>query len=183
MSVTLTQAFEQIIEKKYRLKKFGNMFEIEEKSSTSTNRFLKIGGSLGFGFSLDQDGRHPWGFIVDGPLEGIVSVCDGIIILNYENENYIIVVDLKSTKAGSKAYKQVTSGIYLCEWLCDLLKLNRHLIEEYKFIGVVCKTRGTVSKGTSRKGVNAEVNRDYGIPLVVISNPGTIHIKELLPLI
>ncbi|MDM1770385.1 MULTISPECIES: hypothetical protein [Acinetobacter] len=183
MPVTLTQAFEQIIEPTYKLKRSGNMFEVEEKSSSSTNKFLKIGGCQGFGFSLDQDGRHPWGFIVDGPLEGIVSVCDGIILLNYQNENYIIVLDLKSKKAGTKAYKQVNSGIYLCEWLCNLLKLNKHLIEEYKFIGIVCKTRGSVSKKTSRKGLNAEVNRDYEIPLVVISNPGTIHIKELLPLI
>ena len=183
MPVTLTQAFEQIIEASYKLKRSGNMFEVEEKSSSATNKLLKIGGCQGVGFSLDQDGRHPWGFIVDGPLEGIVSVCDGIILLNYQSDNYIIVLDLKSKKAGPKAYKQVKSGIYLCEWLCNLLRLNKHLTDEYKFIGIVCKTRGSVSKKTTRKGLNAEVNRDHQIPIVVISNPGTIHIKELLPLI
>lgn len=183
MPVTLTQAFEQIIEPTYKLKRYGNMFEIEEKSLSSTNKILKIGGSKGVGFSLDKDGRHPWGFIVDGPLAGVVSVCDGIVILNYENNNYIIVLDLKSKKAGIKAYRQVNSGIYLCEWLCSLLKLNKHLIDEYKFIGVVCKTRGSVSKTTSKKGLKAEVNKEYDIPLVVISNSGTIHIKELISLI
>ena len=183
MPVTLTQAFEQIIEASYKLKRSGNMFEVEEKSSSATNKLLKIGGCQGVGFSLDQDGRHPWGFIVDGPLEGIVSVCDGIILLNYQSDNYIIVLDLKSKKAGPKAYKQVKSGIYLCEWLCNLLRLNKHLTDEYKFIGIVCKTKGSVSKKTTRKGLKAEVNRDHQIPIVVISNPGTIHIKELLPLI
>ena len=91
MPVTLTQAFEQIIEASYKLKRSGNMFEVEEKSSSATNKLLKIGGCQGVGFSLDQDGRHPWGFIVDGPLEGIVSVCDGIILLNYgvDSENGI----------------------------------------------------------------------------------------------
>lgn len=64
MPVTLTQAFEQIIEASYKLKRSGNMFEVEEKSSSATNKLLKIGGCRA-GFSLDQDGRHPWGFIVD----------------------------------------------------------------------------------------------------------------------
>lgn len=183
MPVTLTQAFEQIIDSDYKLTKSGSMFEVEEKSPDSTNRFLKIGGAQGFGFTLDRDGRHPWKFIMDGPLEGIVSVCDGIIILNYEQNNYIIVLDLKSKKAGAKAYKQVKSGIYLCEWLCELLRLNNHLRDSFRYIGIVCKTRGTVSKRTTRKGLNASVNRDHEIPLIVISNPGTIHIKDLIPLI
>jgi hypothetical protein len=159
------------------------MFEIEEKSLNSTNKFLKIGGAKGFGFTLDKDGRHPWNFIVNGPLEGVVSVCDGIIILHYKKNNYIIVLDLKSKNAGAKAFKQVSAGIYLCEWLCNLLKLNKHLVETFKFIGIVCKTRGSVAKTTSRKGLNAEVNKDNPTPLIVISNPGTIHIKDLISLI
>lgn len=116
------------------------------------------------------------------PLEGIVSVCDGIILLNYQSDNYIIVLDLKSKKR-FKAYKQVKSGIYLCEWLCNLLRLNKHLTDEYKFIGIVCKTRGSVSKKTTRKGLNAEVNRDHQIPIVVISNPKQFILKNFLPLI
>lgn len=183
MSVTLVQAFDQIIDSNYKLKKNGSMFEIEEKSSNSTNRFLKIGGGQGCGFSLDKEGRHPWHFISTSPLEGIVSVCDGIVILYYENSYYIVVLDLKSTTAGAKAYKQISSGVFLCEWLCRLLRLNGHLIDSFNFIGVICKTRGTVSKTTSKKGINATVNKDHEIPLIVISNPGTIHIKELIDLI
>lgn len=183
MSVTLVQAFEQIIDSNYKLRKNGSMFEIEEKSSSSTNRFLKIGGGQGYGFTLDKEGRHPWQFISTSPLKGIVSVCDGIIILYYDNNYYIVVLDLKSTSAGADAYKQISSGIYLCEWLCNLLQLNDHLRDSYRFIGVICKTRGSVSKTTSKKGIKATVNKDYGIPLIVISNPGTIHIKELIELI
>ncbi|HAV5546665.1 hypothetical protein ACSS1H_00955 [Acinetobacter baumannii] len=183
MPVTLIQAFQQIIKSDYRLKKSGNMFEIEETSRSSTNKFLKIGGSQGFGFTLDKEGGHPWEFIVNGPLEGIVSVCDGIIVLNYENNNYILVLDLKSKNAGAKAFKQVFAGIYLCEWLCSLLKLNKHLREPFKFIGIVCKTRGSVAKTTSRKGLNAQVNNDNEIPLIIVSNPGVIHIKDLIPLV
>lgn len=183
MAVSLIQAFEQIIEPGYALTKSGNLFEIEETAKNSTNRFLKIGGCQGFGFSLDKSGRHPWQFIMNAPLEGIVSVCDGVIILRYGKKNYIVVLDLKSKKAGAKAFKQVSSGIYLCEWLCKLLKLNNHLTESFQFIGVVCKTRGTVAKKTSRKGLNAEVDKSGDIPLITVSNPGTIHIKELIDLI
>lgn len=183
MAVSLIQAFEQIIEPAYALNKTGNMFEIEETARNSTNKLLKIGGCQGFGFSLDQPGRHPWQFIVNGPLEGVVSVCDGILILKYKNKNYIIVLDLKSKKAGSKAIKQVSSGVYLCEWLCNLFKLNNHLTESFEFIGVVCKTRGAVAKKTSRKGLNAEVYKSESVPLIVLSNPGTIHIKDLVDLL
>lgn len=183
MAVTLVQAFEQIIEPDYALKKSGNMFEIEETATNSTNKFLKVGGCQGFGFSLDTDGRHPWKFIVNGPLEGIVSVCDGIVILTYERKNYIVVLDLKSKKAGAKAFKQVSAGALLCKWLCELLKLNSHLTESFEFIGVVCKSRRSVAKRTSRKGLNAEVDKSKEIPMITIANPGTIHIKELLALL
>lgn len=183
MAVSLIQAFERIIENNYVLNKSGNMFEIEESAINSTNKLLKIGGCQGFGFSLDKPGRHPWKFIVDGPLEGVVSVCDGIIILKYNKKNYIIVLDLKSKKLGTKAFKQVKSGVYLCNWLCSLLQLNKHLTESFEFIGVVCKTRGSVAKKTSRKGLHAEVDKTKSVPLIVLSNPGTIHIKELVDLI
>ncbi|EIN5961231.1 hypothetical protein QPB17_003502 [Vibrio cholerae] len=183
MAVSLIQAFEQTIEPAYALKKSGNMFEIVETAKSSTNNLLKIGGCKGFGFSLDKSGRHPWQFIVNGPLEGVVSVCDGIIIFRYKSKNYIIVLDLKSKKAGAKAFKQVSSGVYLCEWLCNLLKLNNHLTESFEFIGVVCKTRGAVAKKTSRKGLNAEVDKSKNVPLIILSNPGTIHIRELIALI
>ncbi|MFL1459124.1 hypothetical protein ACJOXM_11470 [Acinetobacter baumannii] len=183
MPVTLIQAFQQTIKSEYQLKQSGNMFEIEETSSSSTNKFLKIGGSQGFGFTLDKDGGHPWGFIVSGPLEGVVSVCDGIVILNYQSNNYILVLDLKSRNSGAKAIKQVSAGIYLCEWLCKLLILNKHLMDSFKFIGIVCKARGSVAKTTSKKGLKAQVKTVNGIPLIVISNPGTIHIKDLIDLI
>ena len=183
MTISLIQAFEQIIEPTYALNKTGNMFQIEETARDSTNRQLKIGGSKGFGFSLDQPGRHPWQFIIDGPLKGVVSVCDGVLILRYKNKNYIIVLDLKSTKVSEKAMKQLYSGIYLCKWLCNLLKLNNHLTESFEFIGVVCKTRGSVAKKTSRKGLNAVVDRSKSIPLITLSNPGTIHIKDLVALL
>lgn len=184
MPVTLTQAFEQIIDPDYKLKKSGSMFEIEEPSSNSTNRLLKIGGGQGIGFTLDKDGRHPWQFISNSPLEGVVSVCDGILILNYESNNYIIVLDLKSKKVGPKAIKQITSGIYLCEWLCNLLRLNNHLIESFKFIGIICKTRGTVAKRPSRKGLNAMIDKSNpSLPLIIISNPGTIHVRDILDLL
>lgn len=183
MAVTLIQAFEQTIEKDYLLKKTGNMFEILESAKNSTNRALKIGGCKGVGFSLDSDGRHPWKFIVNGPLEGIVSVCDGIIILNYNNKNYIIVLDLKSKKAGSKAFKQIKSGVLLCEWLCKLMILNSHVTESFEFIGVICKSRGSVRKQTTRKGINADIDKSEDFPIITISNPGTINIKEIIELL
>lgn len=183
MTMNIIQAFEQIIEPDYGLKKSGNMFEIEETAANSTNKFLKIGGCQGFGFSLDKPGGHPWKFISNSPLAGMVSVCDGIIILKYERVNYILAIDLKSKKADSKAFKQISSGFLLCQWLYELLKLHNHITEQFEFIGVVCKSRGSVAKRATKKGLNAEVDRTKSIPLVTISNPGTIHIKELIELL
>lgn len=183
MAVTLIQAFEQTIEHDYALTKSGNMFEIVETAINTTNRTLKIGGCQGFGFSLDRDGRHPWQFIVNDPLPGIVSVCDGILVLSYNRKDYIIVLDLKSKKAGPKAFRQISAGISLCEWLCHLLNLNSHLTQKFEFIGVICKTRGSVSKQATRKGLNAEVDKSNKIPIITIANPGVIHIKDLVNLI
>lgn len=186
MAISLIQAFQQTIEPSYVITKNGNMFEITETAKSSTNKLLRIGGCQGYAFSLDKDGRHPWLFINNSPLAGVVSVCDGILILKHDNTNYIIALDLKSNSHSKKAFQQIHSGISLCKWLCGLFKIHNHTYEDAEFIGVICKSRGAVAKKTSSKSLRASLSRDPNyddIPVITMSNPGTIHISDLLKLL
>lgn len=181
MAVTLLQAFEATIKPNLTLNKKGSFFEIIENNKGATNTYLRIGGCKGFGFSLDTDkGSHAWGFIVNAPLPGIVSVCDGILVLNYKGKNYIIVLDLKSKNVSSKAIKQICSGAFLCDWLCNLFTLHKHINESYEIIGLICKSRNSARKQGTRKKLNAEVNNKGSYPILTVSNPNTLHIADIL---
>ncbi|EKA7356579.1 hypothetical protein OL322_004120 [Vibrio vulnificus] len=183
MPQSLVQTIQSIIDPDYALPKIGSMFEIIETSKGAKNKKVLFGGAQGFGFTLDQPtGGHSWKFISKSPLSGVVSVCDGILVFSYDNKNYIVVMDLKSNGTGS-AFKQIKSGILLCDWLYSLLKLNNHTHDTFEYIGLICKSRGAVSKKTTKKGLKAEKNVIDGVTYLTIANPGRLQISELVALI
>ncbi|MDE1215285.1 hypothetical protein L9W84_16965 [Vibrio aestuarianus] len=183
MPQSLVQTMQAIIEPPYALPKVGAMFEIVETAKTAKNKKVLIGGAQGFGFTLDQPtGGHSWKFIAKSPLSGVVSVCDGIWVFNYDSKNYIVVMDLKSNGNGS-AFKQIKSGILLCDWLCSLLTLNNHTHDTFEYIGLICKSRGAVAKKTTRKGLKADKTVIDGVPYLTVANPGRLYVSDLVELI
>lgn len=181
MPLSLVEAFDQTIERKYRLERNGGHFIVTETAKRAKNRYLKISGGKGVGFTLDQDGRHPWGFIVDSPLAGVVSVCDGILVLEYQNQCYVVVLDLKSNNPGAKAVKQIKSSAYLVSWLYQLLNLHSHVEQSYQCIGLICKSRRTTAKGTSKRTLRSEnINTTGDFPIVTVANPDVIRIRDLV---
>jgi len=180
--MSMIASFQSVIKTDYHLPKNGSFIQITEGAQNADNRELLIGGASCFGFSLDQSGSHPWGFIVPNPPAGIVSVCDGIVIASCDGNDYVFIIDLKSKSksADAKALKQLCSGKYIFEWLFNVMKLHRHVHTTPNVIGVVCKSRGTVAKRGTRKGINVEKKEtDQGVVLIV-ANPGRISVQDLI---
>ena len=91
-------------------------------------------------------------------------------------------MDLKSNGNGS-AFKQIKSGILLCDWLCSLLTLNNHTHDTFEYIGLICKSRGAVAKKTTRKGLKADKTVIDGVPYLTVANPGRLYVSDLVELI
>jgi len=148
----LLQRFQDLIHNDCLLIKNASYWQVIETSAGALNKKVEIGGCRSIGFTLDKDGVEPWGFIKSNtPLNGVRKVCDSIVVAHHNKKDYVVAMDLKSTRIGS-AHKQIKSTKLLIEWIIGLLECHSHWGGDYEFVGVVNMVgRKQPRKGTSRR--------------------------------
>jgi hypothetical protein len=178
MPVTsLVEVFDALIQDDWKLSRTGAFWLIQEVNKTA-NPLLKISGASSIGFTLDKSGAKPWPFLK--PLEGMLKVCDAIIITQIKDRNYVLAIEMKSGNT-TKAGKQIHSAWIFTEWLRGLLKLHSHWGGDWYFCGIVSSTpRKQARKGTSRHEPALQVFRDpKKYPLVHLRNQQKLNLIDL----
>lgn len=148
---SLVSLLEELIHQDWQLNKEGNDWLITEDSQEATHTQVKIGGCRSLAFTLDVKNKNAWPFL--NALEGVRSACDGIIVAEYKEQTFCLLLDMKSSASGtSKAIKQIRSNYLLMEWLIGLLQLHNHWNGQIIYSGIVSlKPRKTERKSTSKR--------------------------------
>lgn len=174
----LASLFSKVIQDNYLLGREDGSVLIEEKSSSAKTKRVQVSAGKCFGFTLEIDGGHPWSFIVNSPPKGVVSVADGIIVFNYDRIDYILVLDLKSNTMNVKCCKQIESGVLLCSWLFNNLKLHGHTkVTEVKYIRLVVASRRFNQNRHSKTSGLRLSKKEYKNNLYLIANDSPLKIK------
>ncbi len=175
--MSLVNTFDALIQDDWKLPRDGAFWLIREENNTS-NPLLKVTGAKATGFSLDKSGAKPWPFLK--ALEGVLKVCDGIVVSQIEGRSYVLAIEMKSDNT-TKAGKQIYSTWLLTEWLRGLLKLHGHWDGDWRFCGVISSTpRRQESKGTSRHVPSLQVYRDPPkYPLIHLRNQQKLNLIDL----
>ncbi len=145
MDKELYSLFKQTINKNHQLKGEVGKWQLSENDVT-----IKFATSIeSFGFSLDKETvKDVFGFFSDSPPKNIAKMCDGIIVLQHQEKNYIFLIEQK-TKHPNQYKKQLINGLYFCQWLLSLLEKYKYYEGEVKYIGLLCRNRQSHSKGLS----------------------------------
>lgn len=112
--------------------------------------------------------------------------CDGILLVNYNNEDFLIVMELKTSYSYTnikKAEKQLTASLFRV--LCRLNPLNSFDIHQYKMCGIIVSLPvPSEIKRDIRKKKNAkialkrfELQADHFLKKSVPYNLEDCHIK------
>lgn len=174
----LVSVFESLIEDDWHLERQGSNWIVREHNLSSTNSVLHVFGAQAIGFSLDQQGRAPWPFMKG--LKGMHRVCDAIIVAHLDGNEYVIAIEMKSSNTGG-ANKQIRSARVFVQWLLDLLKLNDHWKDTWRFCGVISSTpRRQIRKGTTRRAKEPlEVVSGSEYPVVHLKNRTRLNLHDL----
>lgn len=143
----IVSLFTQSIDKKLHLKRKQKCWQLSENKVTIE---FKMPNRKSLGFSLDAGkAKDVFGFFAGDPPTGVAAMCDGIIVLNYKKQTYVVLLEQK-TKHKDEYRKQITNGWYFCQWLFSLLKEHKHYSGEIKYIGLLYRVRqNNASKGAS----------------------------------
>ena len=163
----LVSAFKGLIPSKFVLPRKGGIWMVEEPEAE--NSLFEISGGASHAFSLDQKGCDVFPFF-KSELQGVKSVNDALIVSKVDGENYIVAVEMKTSKKKvSEALMQIESGRKFIFWARELISLHGHFrTDGCRFFGVISlKPRKQIRKGvTSRSG---------GLPSPILSNLGSYH--------
>lgn len=142
----IVSLFTQSIDKKLHLKRKQKCWQLSENKVTIE---FKMPNRKSLGFSLDAGkAKDVFGFFAGDPPTGVAAMCDGIIVLNYKKQTYVVLLEQK-TKCKGEYRKQLINGWYFCQWLFSLLKEHKHYSGEIKYIGLLCRVRQNIIKGES----------------------------------
>lgn len=178
----LLQKFRELIHVDFILSQEAGYWKVIETAPSALNKEVEIGGCKSFGFSLDKDGVEPWAFIKPNTtLAGMKQVCDSVVIAHDEDNDYIIAMDLKSTRSGS-ARKQIRSTKILVDWIIELMRQHNHWNGNYKFIGIINKVgRSQPKKRTSRRSNSVLVSQVEGeICFFELTDVKRVQLKEII---
>lgn len=175
--MSLVDIFNSLIQDDWKLPREGAFWMVREANQTS-NPLLKISGASSTCFSLDKSGAKPWPFLK--ALEGVLKVCDGIVVTQINERAYVVAIEMKSGNT-SKAGKQIHSAWLFTEWLRGLLKLHGHWESDWSFCGIVSSTpRRQERKGGTRHEPPLQVYRDpKKYPLVHLRNQQKLNLIDL----
>ena len=182
---SLVKCFEQLIHPGWRLPRNGSLWILTEpknQNKQDKNCQIELIGGPSFAFSLDQPETDPWPFIKAEDMHGICKVCDALIVIRRDEQNYVIALEMKSTNA-AKAEKQIASSYLLINWLVDLLKLHHHWKGSWKFCGVISFTpRNQERKGATAKRtpVPKPSSSHFGFPVFRLDNHKRLDLVDLI---
>lgn len=186
---SLVSLFESLIHKDWQLPQEAGYWIITEADKGATHTEVKIGGCKSIAFSLDIKEKNAWPFL-SSALGGIRSVCDGIIIAEYQKKTFCILVDLKSSLSNkSDALAQLRSGYLLQQWLINLLSLHKHWSRQttIHYIGIISlEPRKTTPKGTTIKRTpipQPENFHHYPKQIFTLANHPRIVLSDLFQLL
>lgn len=156
--------FEEVIDSKWKLKKNGSNVIVYETHKLSKNKEIKIGGAPLVGFSLDKAGQDPFPIFNSGTAKkGMKSVCDAMVVTQYNGDTYFFSLDMKSKK-GAGAFKQIESGRILFDWVMNLVMCHGHTSASFntpKFFGIVSlPPRNQQRKTLSRRSADIPAPKD-----------------------
>lgn len=186
---SLVSLFETLIHKDWQLPQEAGYWLITETAKKATHTQVKIGGCKSIAFSLDLKEKNAWPFLDNG-LEGVRSVCDGIIIAEYKQKTFCIFIDLKSSLSNkSDTLAQLRSGYLLQQWLINLLSLHKHWSRQttIHYIGIISlEPRKTTHKGTTTKRASIpspEIFHHYPKQIFTLANHPRIVLSDLFQLL
>jgi hypothetical protein len=115
-------------------------------------------------------------------MKGVRKVCDALIVVQYEELNYAIALDMKSTNEG-KAEQQIASSRLLMAWLIGLLDLHGHWRGSWKFCGVISFTPRILKKrgNIARKAPIPDPDlSQHSYPVFRLHNHPRLNLLELV---
>jgi len=182
----LVKCFEQLIHPDWKLPRDGSLWILTEpknQNKQDKNYQIELIGGPSFAFSLDQPGTDPWPFIMNAEdMRGMRKVCDALIVMQRDEQNYVIALEMKSNNEG-KAERQIASSHLLINWLIDLLKLHNHWNGKWNFCGVISFTpRNQERKGATAKKtpVPKPSSSHWGYPVYRLHNHKRLDLVDLI---
>lgn len=153
----------------------------------SSHDLLVIHAHDSIAFSLDQKGKTPFPFLGKA-LAGMHTVADCILVTQYKNTEYILIIEMKANPghgARPKAIKQIQASARLMEWLCKTLSALDHWRGEPVYLGVISYLpREQARKGTSVREAPPKVplpdEQDCDFPIWELRNRERLDVPLLL---
>lgn len=128
---TLVDLFEKTISKCYKICKSHEDYSLEENKKYYV---FKSPSKHSTGFRFKNEDIK---IFAGSPPKYITKMCDALFVVRHENRNFIIVVEIKSSRTDN--YKiQLRNGCRFCEWVVQLFEDHGHYSAEVpKYLGLL----------------------------------------------